>query len=196
MNDYILYVCDTETTGLDPLRNDVIEVSFYRMTDNIQKTWCVKPTNVDNIEAVALKINGHKYEDLAHQTKYGREVYQEATSVIVEIENWIAVDEASSDQRVLVGQNTSFDKLMLEHLWNKCNSGGTFPFGRRTMDTIQLQFAIDFCSGSMSSSYSLSALTKKYGVKNEKSHSAAADTLATKEVFTKQMAFLKQKLHG
>ena len=195
MNDYILYVCDTETTGLQ-VTNDVIEVSFYRLSDDAQKTWCLKPINNDTIEAAALKINGHKYEDLVHQTKYGREVYQDPNKVIVEIENWISEDNVSSENRILVGQNVSFDKLMLEQLWNKCNSLGTWPFGRRTMDTMQLQFAIDFCSETMSSSYSLNALVKKYGIRNEKAHTAAADTLATKEVFLKQMAFLKQKLHG
>ena len=83
---------------------------------------------------------------------------------------------------------------MLDQLWSKCNSAGSFPFGRRMMDTMQLQFAIDFCKGEMSQAYSLSALTKKYGIKNEKAHSAAADTMATKEVFLRQIAFLKSKL--
>lgn len=194
MNDYILYVCDTETTGIDPIRNDVIEVSFYRLSDEAQRTWCIKPSSIEGIEAAALKVNGHKYEDLTHQTKYGREVYGEASKVIIEIENWIAEDNISSDFRVLVGHNISYDKLMLQYLWNKCNSEGTFPFGRRNIDTMHLQFAMDYCIEELSPAYSLSALVKKYGVKNDKAHSAAADTVATKDVLLKQMAFLKQKL--
>ena len=34
-------------------------------------------------------------------------------------------------------------------------------------------------------------LAKKYGIKNEKAHSAASDVKTTKEVFEKQVAFFK-----
>lgn len=196
MNDYVLYVADCESTGLDCIKNDVIEVSFYRLSDNTQQTWSIKPISVEGIESAALKVNGHKYEDLTHQTKYGREVYRDAVQVIVDIENWIAEDNVSSENRVLCGHNVSYDKLMLEYLWKKCNSFGTFPFGRRSIDTMHLQFALDLCAENMSAAYSLSALTKKYGVRNDKSHTAAADTLATKEVLMKQIEFLQQKLRG
>lgn len=195
-NNYVLYVCDTETTGFDFVTNDVIEVSFYRLSDEVQKTWCIKPFNTAAIGADALRVNGHKYEDLTHETKYGREVYREAKSVIIDIENFIEEDNVPSEQRILVGQNVQFDKNMLEQLWTKCGSRGSFPFGRKTLDTMQLQFAMDFCSNNMSQSYSLNALTKKYGVKNDKAHSAASDTLSTKDVFLKQMNFLKSKLHA
>lgn len=195
-NNYVLYVCDTETTGFSFLTQDVIEVSFYRLSDDQQKTWCVKPMNIETISQDALRVNGHKYEDITHQTKYGKEIYREASKVIIEIENWIEEDGVPSENRVLCGQNVQFDKNMLEQLWTKCGSSGSFPFGRRSLDTMQLQFAMDFCSNNMSQSYSLNALTKKYGVKNDKAHSAASDTLATKDVFLKQMNFLKSKLHA
>ena len=59
-----------------------------------------------------------------------------------------------------------------------------------------MELIINYCAGNLSeiSGYSLKALCKKYGVHNDKAHSAAADTKATKEVFDKQMAFLKEKL--
>ena len=76
-NDYVLYVADCETTGFNFVTNDVIEVSFYRLSDGVQKTWCIKPLNVETIGAEALRVNGHKYEDLIHQTKYGKEIYRE-----------------------------------------------------------------------------------------------------------------------
>ena len=194
MNLYTLYVCDTETTGLDPVKNDVIEVSFYRLSDHVQKTWQIKPTNFSNIESDALRVNGHKKEDITHQTKFGKETYKEASEVIVEIENWLFEDNMPVSNRIIVGQNASFDKEMLTQLWSKCNSKDTFPFGRRILDTMQIEFFLDWCRDSLATGYSLNNLVKKYGIKNEKAHTAAADVKATKEVFDKQVEFFKKAL--
>lgn len=192
--DYVIYVADCETTGLDPQLNDVIELSCYRLNDDVQKTWSIKPINKNNIDAGALRVNGHKMEDLCHETKFGKETYKEANSTIIDIENWIMEDGVPTENRILCGHNVAFDKAMLEQLWIKCNSKDTFPFGRRVMDTMIIEFFLDYCKEDMAQSYSLNALVKKYGVKNEKAHSAEADTKATKEVLVKQVEFFKKVL--
>ena len=192
--NYVLYVADVETTGLDSRINDVIEISLHRLSDDIQKTWQLKPLNFDTIEPVALRINGHKIEDLRHETKDGRDRYKNPSDVLVEIENWMMEDNTPAEKRILVGQNVNFDKDMFEQLWIKCNAKDTFPFGRRIMDTMIIEFFLDWCKEDMAEGYSLNNLTKKYGIKNEKSHTAEADVKATKEVFLKQVAFFKSKL--
>jgi DNA polymerase III epsilon subunit-like protein len=193
--DYIIYVADVETTGLDSRLHDVIEFSLYRMSDDVQKTWCIKPTNPANIDHGALRINGHLIEDLRHETKIGRDKYLDPSHVIVEIENWINEDGVPTENRVMCGQNIAFDHDMLKQLWAKCQSSDTYPFGRRTIDTMGIEFFLDLCKGTMAEGYSLNNLTKKYGVTNTKSHTAAADTLATKEVFEKQIKFFKKVLN-
>lgn len=192
--DYVIYVADVETTGLDFSTHDVIELSLYRIGDGVQKTWCIKPVNPQNIDTGALRVNGHKLEDLTHQTKAGRDRYLDPTKLLVEIENWIEEDGVPTEKRILCGQNVAFDKNMLEKLWEKCNSKDSFPFGRRTLDTMQIEFFLDWCRGSMAEGYSLSNLTKKYGVKNDKAHTAEADVKATKEVFDKQVEYFKKVL--
>ena len=194
MSNYSLYVCDVETTGLDPIKHDVIELSLLRLQDGCQKTWQIKPTNTSTIDSGALRVNGHKLEDLLHQTKFGKDNYKEASKVLVEVENWLLEDNVSSEFRLLVGQNINFDKTMLEQLWTKCECRDTFPFGRRTMDTMMIEFFLDWCKNSLSEGYSLNNLTKKYGVKNEKAHTAEADVKATKEVFEKQVDYFKKVL--
>jgi DNA polymerase III epsilon subunit-like protein len=194
MYNYSFYVCDTETTGLDPYMHDVIELSLLRMSDGVQKTWCLKPINIKNVDAAALRINQHKIEDLNHTTPYGRETYKDPEKVIVEIENWVMNDGVSTDYRALIGQNILFDKNMLEHLWKKCNAYDSFPFGRRFLDTMIIEFFLDLAKDSISDSYSLSSIAKKYGIKNEKSHTAAADVRCTKEVFDKQLEFFRKTL--
>jgi DNA polymerase III alpha subunit (gram-positive type) len=154
----------------------------------------LKPFNVENIEPAALRVNHHKLEDITHQTKYGKDTYLDPNIVIIDIENWLANDNSSTEQRVLVGANTGFDKGMLDHLWAKCNSSDTFPFGRRYIDIQQIEFFINLSEDKMLDSYSLSSIIKKYGVRNDKSHTAAADTLAAKEVFEKQVEFFKSVL--
>lgn len=184
--NYEFYCCDCETLGLDPVKYDIIELSILRMKDNVQKTWFIQPTNPNNYEPIALKVNGHKLEDLQHKTKYGRETYKDPKKVIIEIENWLAEDMAPSESRFLIGQNITFDKTMMEYLWEKCGSKDSFPFGRRFIDTMVIELFLDYCKGEFADSYSLNSIIKKYGVKNDKAHTAAADTKATSELFLKQ----------
>jgi DNA polymerase III epsilon subunit-like protein len=199
IENYLLYFVDSETSGLCPIKNDVIELSFLRYDpDNIelqeQKTWFMQPINKDNIDAGALRINGYKLEDLLWQTSFGRETFKDPNKVLVEIENWIAEDNCPAENRILVGHNVLFDKNMLEQLWNKCNARETFPFGRRCLDTMMMELTLDLAKGKFAEGYSLNNLVKKYGVVNSKAHTASADTLATKEVFEKQIAMLKKAL--
>jgi DNA polymerase III alpha subunit (gram-positive type) len=192
MTNCVFYVADVETTGLDSRLNDVIELSLYRLgsggPEESQKTWLIRPINFDNIGADALRINGHKLEEIKR--------YPEASKVIVEIENWLAEDGATTFQRSLLGQNVSFDKDMLEQLWKKCESKDSFPFGRRSLDTMCIELFLDFCKGQYAEGYSLSNLVKKYGVTNTKAHTAAADVLATKQVFEKQVEYFQKLIKG
>jgi DNA polymerase III epsilon subunit-like protein len=186
---FIIYVEDTETTGLDPSRNEIIEVSFYRLSDNTQKTWYLKPSNYDSIQSDALRINGHKMEDLKHLTKYGKDTYQSPASAIVEIENWMADDLASAEDRILIGQNPTFDIDFMQNLWIKQGCAETFPFGRRpfVIDTRQIALFLDLVRGERSEYYNLGSLVEKYGAKREKAHRADADTRMTKDVFLAQV---------
>jgi DNA polymerase III epsilon subunit-like protein len=193
--NYSFIVCDTETTGLSNIDHDVIELSLCRLSDDEQKTWLLKPLKPENIDVNALRVNKHKMEDLLHHTQYGRESYLDPHQVIIEIENWLSLDNVPSAQRVMIGQNVYFDLMFLEQLWTKCGSKDSFPFGRRTMDTMTFAFMMDYVEGTFSENYSLSGLIKKYGIKNERAHSAAADTKATKELFKKQVEELRKKMN-
>jgi DNA polymerase III epsilon subunit-like protein len=193
MSKYVFYGCDTETTGLQ-LKNDIIELSLYRLSDDTQKTWHIKPINFNEIEPAALRVNGHNLEDLKGSTKFGRDTYLEANAVIIDIENWLAEDDSPASARCLIGHNISFDKGMMEQLWSKCNASDSFPFGRRFMDTMIMELMFDYCKDDFAEGYSLNNLSKKYAIKNDKAHSAAADTKCTVEIFRKQASYLKKAL--
>lgn len=193
--NYCLYTIDVETTGLDAVKYDVIELSIQRLSDGEQKTWYIQPTNPNNYEAAALRINGHKIEDLRHETAEGRKKYMDPKKAIVEIENWLLDDGAPTQLRACVGQNVSFDLEMLRRLWEKCGSLDSFPFGRRYFDTMVIEMIIDFSrEGALSDNnkYNLGSIIKKYGIKNEKAHTADADVRATTAVFQAQVAKLQK----
>jgi len=193
--DYVFYGVDTETTGLSSVKNDVIELSIYRLSDDVQKTWTIKPISIENIELGALRVNGHKLDDLKMLTKFGRDTYRDPKEVIVEIENWLQEDGVPTENRCLIGHNVAFDKAMLEQLWIKCEAQDSFPFGRRVLDTMITELYLDYCKDEFAIGYSLNNLSKKYNVKNDKAHSAAADTKCTVEVFRKQTEFFKKALN-
>lgn len=191
---YDLYVADTETTGLDFEKNDIIELSLFRLSDDVQKTWLVKPFNFDTISPDAMRVNGHKIEDVTHQTKYGKDSYLEPSRVVVEVENWIMQQGYSRECVFLIGQNIQFDYNMMQKMWKKCGAEDSFPFGRRMLDTMQFEIFMDIAQETRRDSYSLGSIIKKYGIKNDKAHSAAADTKATKELFVKQLSSLQSLL--
>lgn len=194
IKNYELYFADIETVGLG-LDQDIIELSLYRLSNGSQKTWKLKAVNTENIDDGALRVNGHKREDITWMTKFGRETYLEPNKAIIDIENFILEDGVSAETRALVCQNAIFDKPRLEELWKKCGTPDSFPFGRRYMDTIVIAMFMDYIQGTQSEGYSLANLTKKYGIKNTKAHSAEADTVACKDVFLKQVEELRKKIN-
>src|ERR1700722_6979013 len=105
MSNYSFYCLDSETTGLDAFKNDIIELSILRLADDQQKTWLIKPINFEYIDAGALRVNGHQLDDITHKTKHGQDTYQEAGQVIIEVENWLAEDKLPAEARFMVGQN-------------------------------------------------------------------------------------------
>ena len=190
---FAVYVIDTETTGLDDSSNEIIELSILRLNDEVQRTWYIKPTKYDTITQDALRVNGHKLEDLKWQTTYGRETYRELSKVLPEIENFFMDDLEASDGRILVGQNVVFDLGFVRRLWEKANTLATFPFGDRpkVIDTIQLALLLDLIKGTREQYYNLTSLVERYGVKKEKAHKADSDTRMCKNVFLAQMKLIE-----
>lgn len=192
---YVKYVCDTETTGTDPEKHDIIEVCFWRIGDSESKTWCMSPLSPETIEDEALKINKHLKEDILHQTKIGKERYRHPSEVLPEIEMWLMEDGAAAEERVFIGQNPDFDYKFLLALWKKLGHTDDFPFGywidgkdgRRNqgfiIDTIQLARLIDICTGKKRSRYGLGALVKDFGVTKATAHRADGDVKMTKDIF-------------
>lgn len=201
-NGYVIYVVDTETTGLDPVVHDIIEISMTRLTfdeqgesHQEQKTWLLKAQNASSISDEALNVNGHKREDILHLTKFGKENYHLPAQVIADIELWVMEDNVSAMDRIFVGQNPYFDIEFLKQLWKKLGTPNTFPFeldnNNRTVDTKQIAVLIDLCTGRRRLQYNLSALVKAFGVKKGKAHKASEDVRMTTDLLITFLAPLR-----
>jgi len=200
-DSYIIYVCDTETTGLAAGEQEIIELSLYRLflddpDKNDQKTWLLRALKPETIQEEALLINGHKREDILCLTKTGREKYIHPNQVLPEIENWIAEDNMSAHDRVLAGQNIPFDYNHMFELWKAQGAEDTFPFtvghNKLVIDTKHLAIIIDVCVGRKREKYNLGALVKAFGVKKRKTHCAEEDTLMTKDLLVAQLNGIRE----
>lgn len=181
----IVYCIDTETTGFDPIHNDVIEIAMWRLSDDDNKSWLIQALNESTISDKALNINGHIKEDILIKTAFGKENYKHPSDVIIDIENWIVSDGATIEERVFLGQNPKFDFDFLTAMWKKQNTEETFPFKGNLLDTIQLVRFIDFCTGKIRASYSLGNLIKDFDIPKLKAHRAMEDVKMTKDLFLK-----------
>lgn len=204
MNGYVVYVVDTETTGLSSEENEVIELSMSRLIpqDDLsfveeQKSWLLKAVNPRTISDEALAINGHKREDILHLTKYGKENYLLPSAAIDQIEEWMLTDDVSSMDRIFAGQNPTFDIDMLKALWKR--NGRTeeeFPFaverGNRVIDTKMIVTLFDMCTGKRRKYYGLGRLVKACGVKKDKAHRADADVRMTRDLLLKLVGIIQQ----
>ena len=193
---YVIYVGDTETTGMDEELHDVIEISLCRLSmdspeDRDQRTWYLKAVNPMTIQEEALKVNGHKREDIIHFTKAGKEKYKEPAEVVLDIENWIMEDDVSVIDRMLVGQNIEFDIKFLKELWNRVEAPDTFPWdverGKRSLDTQGICNFIDLCTGRRRRYTNLGTLVKAFGVKKRKAHRAEDDVAMTTDLLVKML---------
>lgn len=188
---YVIYVIDTETTGIDSSVNEVVEGSFWRSSDDDHKTWLFRVFNEVAISDKALKINGHKKEDILHKTAFGRENYKNPLDIIPEIEAWVMTDGVSVEDRVFGGQNAEFDYEFLRALWKSAGSLDTFPFSKFILDTMQLTRLIDVCTGRRRSRYNLSSLVKDFGISKAKAHRAAGDVKMTRDLLMKQLGMVR-----
>ena len=199
-DSYVIYVCDTETTGLDINDHEIIELSLYRLnledpSKDEQKTWLLRALKPETITAEALKINGHIREDVLGLTEKGKKEYRHPIDVLTEIEAWIGQDDMSANDRVMAGQNVAFDYDRMISLWKRHDSLDTFPFtlshNRLILDTLLLTIMLDVCMSKKREAYNLGSLIKAFGIKKEKAHRADADVRMTKDLLVKIIKELK-----
>lgn len=198
---YTVYFCDVESTGLFKDQHEIVEICLWREGEEESKTWHIQALKPETISEEALKVNGHKKEDILGLTQFGKETYRHPSIVLPEIEEWLMADGSSAEERILVGQNIQFDHGFMAETWKRMGCKEDFPFGywrnenenvTFTIDTIQLVRLIDMVVGKKRKFYNLGKLAKSFGVKKGQAHRADGDVLTTKNLFEKIIVPLKE----
>jgi DNA polymerase III alpha subunit (gram-positive type) len=168
---------DIETTGVNPFKHEIIEIGCMMVRQNDDGTYTaleefevkVKPEHIESAEISALRVNGYDESQwlFAHSQK-------EALTLISQ----------KCEGAVMVAQNASFDYSFLAVGFGKYDVPDPFFYAK--LDTIPLAY-LRFKDDPDMDSFTLRKLCERFGIKNDKAHTAMADIRATFEVFKRLM---------
>lgn len=177
----ILWI-DTETTGLDFEKNEIIQLAmFFECTEKQVKQVFdlkIRPTNFKDISEEAIKTHGISIKEMKSFPS-ASEVYSHLKEILYK---W--VDPRKKETRItLGGQNVTFDSIFIDNFfkrngdpyWRAFVTPGVFDLKNYT-----LQYEL-FHEKKIFDSYSLSSVCEVLGVKLVKAHDAMSDILATRE---------------
>ena len=168
---------DIETTGTNAHKHEILEIGCLLARYNEDGTYSVleefevkvKPEHIETAEIGALRVNGYDENQclFAHTQK-------EALTLVSQ----------KCEGAVMVAQNASFDYSFLSVGFGKYDVPDPFFYAK--LDPIPMAY-LRFRDDPEMDSFSLRKLCEKFGIKNEKAHTAMADIRATFEVFKRLM---------
>ncbi len=172
---------DVETSGLDPQKNALLQVSgIVRVEGKPEETFnlCIKPFTTDVLDAQAMQINGldpiKGLEPLA------------AHNELVKLFSKYVSKYNRQDKMFFVGYNAGFDMDFMRAFFIKCNDKffGSFFF-YPYIDVMQMALMRLLDRRPSMENFKLSCVCKAVGLQfdMDKAHSAAYDVLQTKELF-------------
>ena len=171
----LLFV-DTETTGLDASKHELLEVAAIRTTPDAKTIIStfeakLKPLHLETAEPKALQINGYVPEQWTDDLCMAPELVADAL-------------QKMAGDSVLVGQNVSFDEGFLSPLFTRL--GMRPPWGYHKVDTVSLAWPL-YINNAELPGISLEKLCRFLGVTSLPTHRAAADVEACRQVYLKLM---------
>jgi DNA polymerase-3 subunit epsilon len=181
MKESILAFLDTETTGLNPEKHEVIEVGVV-LVKQIPRPG--RGPSVEVIEEIDLKIKPERIED-AEEEALRINGYNEADWMFApELKPAMQMLAKKLEGAVMVSHNISFDAPFMEKTFERAGVENTMK--RYKLDTLSIAFA-RFYNRDGDIKYSLGYLCDLFGVKNENAHTALADARALFQVYKKMM---------
>lgn len=174
MKNNNLAFIDIETTGLNILKHEIIEIGCVITTPDLELIEefeiKIKPEHIEEADPTSLKINHYKEES-----------WQDALS----LKEGLSILSKKTKGCIMVGQNVSFDSIFLEYYFNKLGIENEMHYHK--LDTISIAWAKLHKEKDISH-FSLRELCVRFGIKNEHSHTALSDARATFELYKKLMS--------
>lgn len=181
MKTHNLAFIDTETTGTDPEKHEIIELAVViaRQVNRDGKgpkleiieecEWKIKPQHLERAEEAALRVNGYNEVDwmFAVDRKAAMEEFARKTQSCT-----------------FVSHNLTFDHSFVMKAFDETGVDNRMHYAK--LDTISIAFARLY-DAPTADKFSLRALCELLKVENSKAHTALADTKALVEVYRKLM---------
>lgn len=159
---------DTETTGLNPHRHEVLEVAFIRENaDGTIRRWeCkIKPQEIHLADPKALEVNGYLVSENLWSIA---PTFGEVSGTIREF-----VEDC-----ILIGQNTRFDVAFLQSMFDRWYTEVDMHY--HLLDVSTLAYAE---LGALADKLSLTRMREIFEIPKDQYHSAMKDTEDVREVY-------------
>jgi DNA polymerase III epsilon subunit-like protein len=181
MKIHNLAFIDTETTGTDPNRHEIIELAVI-IAKQIDRPgrgpkleiveeceWKIKPKHIELAEEDALRVNGYNEVDWMFAVDREKAMQEFAKK---------------TESCIFVSHNLTFDYAFVMKAFEETYVDNRMHYGK--LDTISMAFARLY-DAPQADKFSLRALCTLLKVENAKAHTALADTRALVEVYRKMM---------
>src|SRR3989344_2899849 len=173
MRKHNLAFIDIETTGLNLLKHEIIEIGGVSTTPELnvleEFELKIKPEKIETADRTALKINHYTPERWVSALSFS-----EAMQVFSE----------KVQNAIMVGHNVAFDAGFLEAAWSRANITNTLHYHK--LDTISIAWAKLHREPDLEH-FSLRELCLRFGIENKEAHTALSDARATYELYKKLM---------
>ena len=181
MKSHNIAFVDTETTGTDPNKHEIIELAVIvakqvpregrgpKLEIIEECEWKIKPKHIERAEEDALRINGYNEVDWMFA---------------VDIEKAMEEFSKKTQSCIFASHNLVFDYTFVMKAFEETNVENRMHYGK--LDTISMAMARLYDAPS-ADKFSLRSLCELLKVENSKAHTALADTKALVEVYKKIM---------
>ncbi|MFZ2205266.1 MAG: 3'-5' exonuclease [Minisyncoccia bacterium] len=175
MKKHNLAFIDIETTGLNLMQHEIIEIGCIVVspTFEILEEFAlkIKPIHIETADPVSLKI-----------VHYDEEKWEEA----ITLKEAIKILADKTEDSTMIGHNISFDAAFLDKAFFETKTKKKF-FHFHLLDTISIAYA-KLHDREDIEKLSLHELCAYFDIKNEHEHSALSDIRATLELYKKLMS--------
>lgn len=168
---------DTETTGLNPTVNDIVQLSCVLEGPGIYREFneFCKPFSMKDISPDALKTNGQTMEKIA--------TYQTPQELFAKLKVFLSgINFKDGNKITLVGQNTVFDCAMLKKFFFK-NGFNSEAFDRvfnlKFVDLLSITHLLKMNGLIDPENLKLTTIAAYFGIEMENAHDAFCDVKTT-----------------